>query len=375
MRTHHRKPRRLAAVLTSGLALTVALTPALSPTQADAHARGPRVVARGLDNPRQLSVARGGAIYVAESGRGGSGPCATGPEGDTVCLGATGAVTRIERGRQRRVVTGLPSLAQRNGSQATGPTDVRVRGHRVFVVVGLGGSPATRAGYGPGAARLGTIVSGHLGSRLRVVADVAAYEAAENPDRGAVDSNPGGFVQHRGRWVVTDAGGNDLVGIGGHRSSRTLAVFPDVMVSAPPALKLPPGTKIPMQAVPTDVAVGPDGAYYVSQLTGFPFPVGAAKIWRVVPGHAPTVYASGLTNVTGLAWSGRTLYAVQIADAGLLAGPVGSLRRVVPGGSSHPAVAAGLKSPYGVAIAHRTAYVTTCSVCAADGEVLAVPLD
>jgi hypothetical protein len=35
------------------------------------------------------------------------------------------------------------------------------------------------------------------------------------------------------------------------------------------------------------VVVGPDGAYYVSQLTGFPFPVGAANVYRVVPGSAP----------------------------------------------------------------------------------------
>jgi hypothetical protein len=37
-----------------------------------------------------------------------------------------------------------------------------------------------------------------------------------------------------------------------------------------------------MQAVPTSVAVAPDGAYYVGQLTGFPFPVGGARVFRVV---------------------------------------------------------------------------------------------
>lgn len=56
-----------------------------------------------------------------------------------------------------------------------------------------------------------------------------------------------------------------------------------------------PGTKMPMESVPTSVAYGPDGALYVSELTGFPFPAGASTIWRVVPGKAPTVYATGLT--------------------------------------------------------------------------------
>jgi hypothetical protein len=44
------------------------------------------------------------------------------------------------------------------------------------------------------------------------------------------------------------------------------------------------GTRVPAEAVPTAVAVGPDGAYYVSELTGFPFSKGAARIWRVAPG-------------------------------------------------------------------------------------------
>ncbi len=59
---------------------------------------------------------------------------------------------------------------------------------------------------------------------------------------------------------------------------------------------------------------GHDGAYYVSQLTGFPFPKGAANIYRIDPRNGrKTVYASGLTNVTDLAFRGRTLYAVQLA--------------------------------------------------------------
>ncbi len=56
-----------------------------------------------------------------------------------------------------------------------------------------------------------------------------------------------------------------------------LAVFHARLVDAPPFLGLPPGTKIPMQAVPNSVVQGPDGAWYVGQLTGFPFPVGGRE--------------------------------------------------------------------------------------------------
>ena len=70
--------------------------------------------------------------------------------------------------------------------------------------------------------------------------------------------------------------------------------------------------------MPTAVVRGPDGAWYVSQLTGFPFTKGSASIWRHRVQRRADRYASGLTNVTDLAFHGKTLYAVQIATDGLL---------------------------------------------------------
>ena len=128
----------------------------------------------------------------------------------------------------------------------------------------------------------------------------------------------------------------------------------------------------------TSAVPGPDGALYVSQLTGFPFPAGGSNIWRLVPGQEPTVYATGLTNVTDLGWYRGQLYAVQLADDGLLAvpegePPVGSLVRVGTGGQ-HTTVAADLVAPYGLALSGGNAYVTTCAVCPGTGEVVRVPL-
>ena len=76
-------------------------------------------------------------------------------------------------------------------------------------------------------------------------------------------------------------------------------MFPQRPVDAPSALGLPPGTQLLMDAVPTSVALGPDGAFYVSELTDFPFPVEGARIYRVVPGEEPQVYAEGFTNAHG----------------------------------------------------------------------------
>ena len=107
--------------------------------------------------------------------------------------------------------------------------------------------------------------------------------------------------------------------------------------------------------MPTSVVQGPDGAYYLTQLTGFPFEKGDANIWRVVPGQAPTVYASGLTNLTDLAFADDgSLYAVQISVEGLLTGPIGALVRINPGAAStkrsREACSLPMASPCGVAL-------------------------
>jgi hypothetical protein len=66
---------------------------------------------------------------------------------------------------------------------------------------------------------------------------------------------------------------------------------------------------------------------------------------------------------------------VQIADAGLLNGPIGSLVKVDPKKGEHETVAGGLFAPYGVAIRKDHAYVTTGSVLPGGGEVVKIDLD
>ena len=144
----------------------------------------------------------------------------------------------------------------------------------------------------------------------------------------------------------------------------------------PPFPVIPQDEPFLADAVPTAVVEGPDHALYVSQLTGFPFEKGTASIFRVASGKAPVVYASGLTNVTDLAFGGDgSLYAVQISTDGLLTGAVGSLVEVTPGGSTHRTIVGGLPAPYGVAIVKNAAYVSTCTACpAGQGQVVKIPL-
>ncbi len=354
-----RRLATLAATATVAALVTTFQAPPASATEWD-------VVASGLDNPRHLSF-RGSTLYVAEAGQGGSGPCIAGAEGE-VCLGTSGAITRVRSGHQTRVVTGLPSLAAEDGSGALGTSDVVVvRGNRYTATIGLGNDPAVKEELGWRGRRLGTIVRGAFPHRgPRVVANIAAFEAAEDPDGLGPDTNPVSILKRGSRLNVVDAGGNSLLRVARKRV-RALTTF-DSPGNAPAEMG-----GFPIQPVPTAVALGPDGAFYVSELTGFPFLPDIARIHRWVPGMPSSVYATGLTNVTDLGWHDGQLYAVQIADEGLMAGPIGSLVEVSTSGS-HGTVAGGLFAPYGVAFHDGSAYVTTCAVCPDAGEVIRIPL-
>ncbi len=382
---------------TACLAIATTLTAALTTTSAAAEDPPWTVVAEGLDNPRQLSF-DDGVLYVAEAGVGGSGPCMTGPEGDEVCFGKSGAVTRISHRGQRRVLTGLPSLAATDGSASIGPTDVLVDREKYTISIGLGADPAARNQLPRSARKLmGTVLTGKFGHHWpRVLADLARHEQIKDPDGAGPDSNPVGLaVQDRAKghrhhrhgrghhWrhghggdalVAVDAGANALLRISASGRVSTLAVF-DSPGNAP--LPFPPFDEIPMQAVPTSVAQGPDGAWYVSELTGFPFAPGAARIHRVTKSGHSSVWATGLTNVTDLAWHHGKLYAIQLSDAGLINEeglPMGSLVRVMPGGGAETIVGS-LPAPYGLAFQKGKAYVTTCSVCPDGGSVVRIGLN
>jgi hypothetical protein len=356
-----------------------------------------RVVAAGLDNPRKLFVAPAGELYVAEAGTGGSDKCfGTGP--NAICVGRSGAVTRIANGRHHRVLSGLVSWAPPTRQRALGPAAVVVRDGVYDVLLDddtvrpNGTNALGRDGRFAG--DLIEIRPGRTKAKLRLIADFGAFEARHNPDRGAgpganfgnppIDSDPYAFVSYGGGFAVADAGANDLLWVHRNRKITVLAVFPTQAVKLSKAMaKLigapPTMTSLPVQSVPSCVAVGPDGALYVGELTARPFARGIARVWRVVPGKKPSVYASGFTNISDLAFNGKDLLVLEIADKGLYdPRSTGALIRVSPDGTRTVLASRGLVDPTGLAIGRGVIYISNGGVLPGSGpgqhgEVVSMP--
>jgi hypothetical protein len=153
--------------------------------------------------------------------------------------------------------------------------------------------------------------------RAQMVADTGAFEAQVDPAGDGTDegSNPFDLARLNGhRTLVADAAGNSLLVVDQKGSIDWVATFPEHDGA---------------QAVPTSVAIGPDGAYYVGELTGFPFPTGISRVWRIEPGtrHADcgtssacSIVVPDRTAIIDLQFGpdGR-LYVAQLDDAGVAA--------------------------------------------------------
>lgn len=291
-------------------------------------------VMTGLHNPRGITFAPDGALYVAEAGCGGnSGNCATPPDPSdpsapcvrlagvgVACFGLTGSISRLSNGVQERIATEFPSgaTAAAGGVNAIGPSDIAAvetgTVYQLYTTIGLQTDPANRtfSEIASLLARLAHIPRSAIlpyGGSPRtltvdwLVADIGNYEAQQNPDSGLIDTNPYGLLPEQGAWVVADAGGNSLLRLeGSGQDISTLAVFP----SRAQGRRF---NGVLIDAVPTSVVVGPDGAYYVGELTGAPFLDGAANIYRIVPDGAtienPAVFLSGFKSVIDIAFDTR----------------------------------------------------------------------
>jgi hypothetical protein len=326
-------------------------------------------VMRGLNSPRGLDFGPEGGLYVAEAGTTQlTGACAPFLEGTmpaTKCYSGTGSVSRLWGGSQVRIVSGLPSTFIMENGFASGPQDVSFagRGH-AFVTLGWGGPPALRSALGEAAADAGTLIQLQPSGTWRVVADVSAFEASDNPAGGIVDSNPYGVLAEAGRTFVVDAGGNSLLEVAANGNISLVSTFPRIAVP-------PPFNQA--DAVPTRVRRGADRALYVSTLTGAPFLTGTAAIYRVRPGQQPELFAGGFKTITDFAFApDGGLYVLQFATAPVFFGGTGALIRVAPNGI-RSTITTALSQPTGIVIGRDgSIYVSNRGTSSGDGEVVRI---
>jgi hypothetical protein len=376
--------RRTAAAAMVVLAASLAGTAALPAVAGATTPAGIQetVVQGGLNAPRHL-VITGAGLVVTEAGTGGpagTSNCATGPSTETAgttqyCTGRTGAIfTLSSGGRIGPVLSKLPSVIEENIQEVTGPSAIAY-GHGQEAVT-IDDFLVNKDGSNnllpkPFASAFGTLRL-LSGGKSRVV-DIAAFAAAHPqsasslgtiPGETPYDSDPYDVVAYRGGWVVADAGANDLLYVSASGHVRMLARFPAVAEQLPAGvLGNPAPITVQAQAVPSSVAVGPDGALYVGLLRGIPSDPGTSYIYRVVPGHQPVIWARGLTSVTSIAFDGQgRLLATEFNTGGLLSPPTvpGALVRISNNGRTVTTLPVpGLYQPTGLAVsADGTVFVS-----------------
>lgn len=218
-----------------------------------------------------------------------------------------------------------------------GITDISPVGQGSLWVTRSGTDPANDSGQG-----LYRISNG----RVRLVADLFAFELANDPHPAdQIESNPYDVQALDGEMaLVADAAANDLLRVDTEGNIEVLAIFPDALASTANIKSLfgcpagPPDicglpAAIMTQPVPTSIAIGPDGWYYVGELKGFPAPSGESRIWRVAPwaswaecgasDDCEVVFDGGFTSVIDLAFGpDDLLYVVELAESGWFAAEV-----------------------------------------------------
>jgi hypothetical protein len=297
----------------------------------------------------------------------------------------------VQNGIAEQVVTGLPSLAL-NGTDASGAHDIAFDANgEAYVVVGLGGSASDRNNNlipaHDNAQFFGNLLAIDAldgGSSWTALADLAAYEAANNPDSGMTPggtpeliSNPYALSIQNDKAFVVDAGANDLleVTLGTDESDSDIAlksVFSPRLVPNPTPQGPDP---FPMQSVPTSIATDADGTFFVGELTGFPFPQDEARIYRLDANNQPQVYADGFTNIIDFAFDrDRNLYVLEYATNSLLSGDLtGALIRVAPDGTRTTIASEELLAPTALALdSDGDVYVSNRGFVAGEGEVLRI---
>ena len=307
-------------------------------TPAAASGGGPRVsvVAKGLDSPRHLAFGSRGDLFVAEAGRGGSGPCFSAPRVTRAWAPAV---------RSRRSTAGAASSASRRALPRSRTARQAAR-DRAAWDHGVGSDGVIITNGGPTAPSLvedgADRTRASLSRRRTRVADLfgkvlligqhgigrsssPTFGASRRPSTRTMPRQPGARLQPRRRALRRpQARRRRRRRQRARRRSTSSAASTPSRYSRTGRVPNPFGPRpptIPMQAVPTAIVEGPDHQYYVSPAHGLPVP----GRWRFRLPREPAQWSGKrrpdrqFTNIMDLAFDrDGTLYVLEIDHDSLL---------------------------------------------------------
>jgi len=371
---------RKPSLVLSGIAITaMAAAAAVAGGPAQASSSGGTsgthnhmtVLASHLSNPRDLTVAPDGRVFLAETGRANDKNCTP----DAGCAGLTGSVDLVTSHGVNRIATGLISVGGPGGIGTEGAVSVSYDHGRLYVQFGLSTHEIPPSGPPSWVLKAAHRELGHLAlvtggpqgiRRLANVGDQDFQWTAEHkflvPEQFP-DSNPNDVLVVNGKRFVANAGANTLDWVDLHGTSHVIAFFPT-----------PKGS--PTDAVPTCVTKGPDGALYVGELLGGDFAPGHARVWRVAwkdGSWHKSVWARGFTTIQGCGfdrWGNfyATEFEVNGLNEGPSANPLGAVIKLSPSRHRTTIGMGQLFWPSGLAVGRAgQVYVSNCSISPGTG--------
>jgi hypothetical protein len=303
--------KKTLALLAAGLLAVGTANPAAAapPTS------GPTTLATGLVTPLHVSIGTGSTPIVSEESAsrltriGTEKPLYDDSGWDVAGTATQGSTTYVVQ------------------SQGAGPEDTRPLAGSLVAIDSKGTARTITEQIGAWETAHNPDGETHYGAPSGATDCIAALEGAGFPGSysGEVDSHPYAIAVHGNTAYVADAGGNDILAVNLTSGAiRTLAVIPPRTVAIPalPGLEACAGVQYSLEAVPTDVTVGPDGWLYVSSLPGGPEDgsLGAnGSVYRVNPTTgAVQEWVTGLVSPTGIAFDGSgNLYVAALFGGGV----------------------------------------------------------
>jgi hypothetical protein len=275
------------------------------------------VFATGLDNPRGMKFGPDKSLYVAEGGTGGEnttvGRCKQVPPPIGPYTGSTKG-SRISRftpdGKRTIVVDGLPSSkTAQPGGFVSGVADVAFIDGNLYAIL-------SGAGCSHGVYELpNSVIAVGSNGKWKQIVDLGNF--LENNPTANPDPNDD---EYDGTWYSMIAVNGDLYAIEPNHGEL------DQITKEGRIRRICDISETQGHIIPTALAFGPDGNFYVGNLGKFPA-AAACRILKIGLRGNISIHVEGLTTVTGLAFDARgTLYALETSAPVTASG-----RPVVPG--------------------------------------------